>query len=285
MTIICPEWSKTMPEYLQTVHQGKQPEQQKLVVGFPFENIAIDITGPLPQARNGVKYIFGIIDYFTKYPMLISLPNMESSTVAKVLLKHWIVIFGAPQVIHSDCDTSFESNLFQEMCMIMNITKTRTAPYYPKSDGFVERLFRTTKDMIYSINKTYNKGRNEILFIVVMGLRSTVQATTRLSPYEFVFGYPMKLPVQWVTPHNKTMQYTETNKDRKKCSEYVMDLPKKLKNLHAKCINSQRRDNACLNHGNLQGDLSYKIGTSVMARTLSIEKVSTNRASIARTKS
>ena len=254
-----------------TGHQGKQPEQQKSVVGFPFEKIAIDITGPLPQARNGDKYILGVIDYFTKYPMLISLPNMEASTVAKALLKHWIAIFGVPQVIHSDRGTCFESNLFQEMCSIMNIKKTRTAPYYPKSDGLVERLFRTTKDMIYATTATYNKEWNEILFIVEMGLRSTIQATTRLSPYELVFGYPMKLPVQWTTPHYKTMQYTETNDDRKICSEYVMDLQKKLNNLHAKCINSQRKDK-CLNRRNLEADLPYTIGATVMARILPIEK-------------
>jgi hypothetical protein len=68
------------------------------------------------------------------------------------------------------------------------------------------------------------------------------------------------------------MQYTETNEDRKICSEYVMDLQKKLKNLHAQCINSQKKDNTCLNRRNLQDDLSYKIGTSVMARILPIEK-------------
>jgi len=49
------------------------PAQQKIHTSFPFERIAIDITGPLPTSRNGHSYILGIIDYFSKFTMLIPL--------------------------------------------------------------------------------------------------------------------------------------------------------------------------------------------------------------------
>jgi transposase InsO family protein len=48
-----------------------------------------------------------------------------------------IVKFGTPYVIHMDQGVQFESNLFQEVCRLLQIQKTGTTPYHPQSDGMV----------------------------------------------------------------------------------------------------------------------------------------------------
>jgi hypothetical protein len=58
-----------------------------------------------------------------------AMPNMEARTVAKIIVEEVIVMFGVPCFIHSDQVCQFESNLFEEMCVLLGIENTRTIPY------------------------------------------------------------------------------------------------------------------------------------------------------------
>ena len=71
-----------------------------------------------------------------------ALPDIEAKTVAEALLHGFITRYGVPFQIHSDQGSQFESNLFQELCKVLGIEKTRTTPYHPQSDGLVERFNR-----------------------------------------------------------------------------------------------------------------------------------------------
>ncbi|VDI65315.1 Hypothetical predicted protein [Mytilus galloprovincialis] len=114
----------------------------------PMERIATDILGELPETESGNKYILVVSDYYTKWTESFAMPNMEAKTVAKIIVEEVIVRFGVPHWIHSDQGRQFESLLFQEMCCILNIKKTRTTPYHPKSDGMVERLKKKNKQTL-----------------------------------------------------------------------------------------------------------------------------------------
>ena len=43
--------------------------------------------------------------------------------------------FGLPRQLHSDQGSNFQSKLVAELCSIAGINKTRTTPFYPRSDG------------------------------------------------------------------------------------------------------------------------------------------------------
>jgi transposase InsO family protein len=108
-----------------------------------MERIAIDIMGPLPVSKNGNQYLLVTMDYFSKWPEVYPLPNQEARTVATVLVREFFCRFGITMELHSDQGRNFESLLMKEVCAILGTHKTRTTPYYPRSDVMVERFNRT----------------------------------------------------------------------------------------------------------------------------------------------
>ena len=112
-------------------------------VGSPMEHLALDVLGPFPLTEDWNKYILIVADYFTKWVEAYPLPNQEAPTVAEVLVKEYVCCFGVPLLLHSDQGRNFESAVFQGMCQLLGIRKTRTTPYHPQSDGMVERFNRT----------------------------------------------------------------------------------------------------------------------------------------------
>ena len=82
-----------------------------------------------------------------------SIPNAqpEATTVAELLVREFICRFGVPLLIHSEQGRNFESELFAEMCRLLDIKKTRTTPYHPESDGMVERFNRTLEAQLSKV--------------------------------------------------------------------------------------------------------------------------------------
>ena len=132
-----------------------QGPMKKYVVGAPMERIAIDIMGPLPETEKRNRYILVIADYFTKWTEAVPIPDQEAATVASALIDRFISVFGVPKEIHSDQGTNFESVLFHEICDLLNMEKTRTTPFRPKSDGMVERANQNHSEYAYSFHKPY----------------------------------------------------------------------------------------------------------------------------------
>ena len=103
--------------------------------GYLMERISRDILGPPPETDEGNRYILVISDYFTKWVEAFAIPDQKAETVARCLVSEVISRFGVPSYIHSDQGRQFESELYQEVCFLLHIKKTRTTAYHPQSDG------------------------------------------------------------------------------------------------------------------------------------------------------
>jgi transposase InsO family protein len=127
-----------------------------------MERVAIDILGLLPKTEAGNEYLLVAQDYFTKWPEAFALSNQQTPTVADVQVNQFFSHFGIPLEIHSDQGRNFESALFQEICSILQIEKTRTTPYHPESDGIVERFNQTLE---IGLRKFVNKNHSDWDFL------------------------------------------------------------------------------------------------------------------------
>lgn len=176
---------------------GKSPCAPLLpsIPSRPFERVALDILGPLPQTPRKNQYILVIGDYFSKWTEAFPLPNQEACTVAKVLTEEWVCRFGVPRSLHSDQGRNFESTLFKELCDLLRMHKSHTSPYHPQSDGLIERFNRTLLDMLSFFVEDNQLNWDILMPYVMLAYCSSVHASTLFTPYRVVFGQEIVLPV------------------------------------------------------------------------------------------
>jgi transposase InsO family protein len=91
------------------------------------------------------------MDCFTKWPEVYAIPNQEASTVAETLVTNFFCRFGIPRELHSDQGRNFESHLLQEVLQRLGVSKTRTTPTHPQSDGMVKRYIKTIEDHLRKV--------------------------------------------------------------------------------------------------------------------------------------
>nr|CAH0102648.1 unnamed protein product [Daphnia galeata] len=92
---------------------SKAPLKPLPVVAKIWEQIAMDVVGPVTESSSGNKYILVLSDYASRYVITIPMEDQKAHTVAEHLVK-----------------------------------KIKTTSYHPQTDGLVERFNRTLCDML-----------------------------------------------------------------------------------------------------------------------------------------
>lgn len=168
-------------------------------VGLPMERLCIDIAGPFPETPDGNKYCLIITDWFTKFVEIHPMRNQEAETVAQVVARDYISRYGVPREIHTDQGRQFESTLFQELCALLGVKKTRTTSFHPQSDGQSERNIKTLVKML-AIAAEQKRDWDAHLPYISMAYRSTVQESSGFSPNFLMFGRELAMPVDVMMP-------------------------------------------------------------------------------------
>lgn len=194
-------------------------------VGAPWERIAVDVAGPFPVTDSGNKYFMVVMDYFTKWPEVFAIPNQEATTVASKLVEEVICRFGVPLEIHSDQGRNFESQVFQEVCRILGMHKTRTTAYHPQSDGMVERFNQTLERHLAKLVDDKQKDWDKYIPLFLLSYRTAEHESIKATPAYVNFGRELRIPVDLLTGGSpegpKTVQ------------DYVCDLREKMRYIHA----------------------------------------------------
>ena len=180
---------------------------QQYRVGAPLERLQIDIVGPLPVSEEKNKYILVITDCFTKFTEAFPLKDMEATTVANKLVFEFISRYGVPDEIQSDQGRQFESQVFQEMCKLLGINKTRSSPYHPQANGQVERFNRTLEDMLSKYAVDHQRDWDRFVPLVLFAYRASKHESTGETPNALMFGRQVRLPldVAWNLPGIREM--------------------------------------------------------------------------------
>lgn len=205
--------------------QNKAP-MGNYIVGEPFERIEIDIFGPLPITNSGNRYVLTLCDCFTKWTEAIPIPDQTAATIAKAFVNNFICHFGCPLQIHSDRGSNFESEIFQNVCKLFQIDKTRTTALRPQSNGNIERFHRTLAPMLTMYCEKDQRRWDDYLPMVMMAYRSSVHASTNHTPNKMTLGRETVMPLQAVIGQPDEGEGWEDEED------YVQSLKNKLQSIH-----------------------------------------------------
>ena len=107
----------------------------------------------------------------------------------------WVIRYGVPEGIHSDQGRNFASKVFQEMCKLLGIRKTRTTAYHPAGNGQGENWNRTLKSLLKAKVDGDVQRWDEHIGVCLMAYRSSVHQSTGYTPFNLMFGREMKLPL------------------------------------------------------------------------------------------
>jgi hypothetical protein len=181
---------------IKTPSQHPRAPMGSLAVGGTLDRLATDILGPLPETPRGNRYILVVTDHFTKWVEIFAVPDQTAITCADRILNDVIARYGCPINLHSDQGRNYESIIFQELCRLLEIRKTRTSPGNPRCNGQSERFNRTLVRMIKAYLKGEQREWDRHLGCLAAAYRATPHESTGVTPNLLMLGREVRLPAE-----------------------------------------------------------------------------------------
>ncbi|MCO5581932.1 hypothetical protein L7F22_035821 [Adiantum nelumboides] len=161
--------------------------RQVVIANGSFEKWGIDAMGPLPRIANGKPYILVAIDYMIR--------------------------FGAPLEIVSDNGRGFRKGLLTEVCKELKISHGHSTPYYPQSNGLVEKANGIIAGIIRKMVESKPKHWDNFLDWAIWAYKTTYRDATQFTPFHLVYGQEALQPIELNIPTIKLTGKQEQNND------------------------------------------------------------------------
>ena len=200
--------------------------RRHMYAGRPWQKVAVDLVGPMPETPAGNRWILVIMDHFTRWQDAIAIPAATTPVVAATLDQRVFCYLGLPEHLHSDQGAQFKSQLMEELCTLWRIDKTHTTPYHPQSNGIVERSNRHLGDSLRTL--LLRRGQEEwdrLLPQIMRAFQGTPHSVTGETANLMMLGWELRLPDQ-LQLHPPPLKVTPQN-------EYCQELLDRLEMAHA----------------------------------------------------
>ena len=178
-----------------TQRQRKAPLVYQPPPQYALQSVSTDIVGPLnPPSDKSHKYILTIIDLYSRYLVAVPVKDVLAETIAKKLVKHWIMKLGTPRILLSDRGVQYESQLFQALCKYLGITKVRTSAYHPQTNGVIERTHGFINNALKMTVSESGQEWYNLLPYIVMIYNNTIHTALKETPAFVLFSRDLRLP-------------------------------------------------------------------------------------------
>ena len=172
-------------KYMQN-HQKRIISTNKIVVKHVNQIWSIDLLDMSDYSiknNNGYRYIFVIIDDFSKYLFTIPLKNKNAQTITNEFSNILSLSKRSPIKIHSDRGKEFHNSVFQNFLKLKNIDLYST--YTDKGAVIAERVNKTIRNLLKKL--VFERGDSrwlELLPIITKKYNNTIHHSTKFTPVE-----------------------------------------------------------------------------------------------------
>ena len=165
----------------------------------PFDVVSVDLVGPESLTAKGNRFILTMQCDFSKYVMCVPIPNKEAVTVAKAMVTHLFLVFGAVKTIKSDLGSEFVNQVLDGVCRLLNTDRKKSTAYHPQTIGGLERNHRVLNEFLRNCLPTSSLDWDEWVPFYAFAYNSTPHTVHKFAPWELVFGRQPTLPTDILT--------------------------------------------------------------------------------------
>lgn len=148
------------------------------------------------------------VDRYSRWPEVIPIENIETTTIAQAFLLNLIARLGSLLRITTDSGSQFKSNLFQELNKLLGTKHLKTTAYHPSANGMVERLHRQLKTALKCHG---NENWMQTLPFVLLGIRAAFRDDLKSTTADLVYGEPLRLPEDFLVKPRNDVNITSLN--------------------------------------------------------------------------
>jgi transposase InsO family protein len=151
----------------------------------------MDFIVKLPKTRKGNKYIWVVIDRFTKLAHFILLPNSKALERAKKFLKQIWRLYGIPNNIISDRDSLFMGHWWQSFCKLLKVKTQLLRAFHPEMDGQTKRINQIVEQFLrmFATKKDWDK----VLPLAEFEYNNSKHSGIQYSIFYATYRYNLKL--------------------------------------------------------------------------------------------
>jgi hypothetical protein len=169
----------------------------------PFQRVHLD-TLKLP-VDNGCSYVQVAVDELTGYAELQPLASTTAVDMVQGLVS-LVARHRMPEFIHSDGGPEFDNGLLDELAQAWNITKTRSVPRHPQSNGIAERKIREVLRHTRGLLVDYpEQGWRALLPWIAALVNRTPLSRVGISPHELLYGSTMSRVLPEAPAHEQEL--------------------------------------------------------------------------------
>ncbi|XP_062538768.1 uncharacterized protein K02A2.6-like [Armigeres subalbatus] len=172
-----------------------EPMSRRDLPSGPWQDIAIDFLGPLPEGQ----YLLVVVDYYSRYFEVCEMTKITAECTIDEL-RTIFCRFGVPVTLTADNAPQLSKNCeqFFEFCRDYGIKLINTVPYWPQMNGEVERQNRTILKRLQISQELGQDWRLELRKFLLT-YRASVHSTTGKSPAELMFGRKIRTKLPHLT--------------------------------------------------------------------------------------
>ncbi|KAL3178247.1 hypothetical protein MRX96_038757 [Rhipicephalus microplus] len=125
----------------------------------PNAVISLDHKGPLNEKGD---HILVCINHATRYMDAVTVPSTSSTHYLDFMTNRWIPRFGVPSVIITDQAKGFVNKKTDQFHRRLGIAHQNSPPYWPQSNGLIERMVGTLKQVLRKMLNNKDKWQKEL---------------------------------------------------------------------------------------------------------------------------
>ena len=162
--------------------------------------------------------------------------------------------------IITDQGREFVNEMNDRLCELLKIKNKLTSPYHPQANGLDERFNQTFKS---ALEKLVNEKQNDwdvYIKHVLFAYRTSVNASTKYTPFYLMFGRQAKLPIELDLPSSLESE-VETECQMDTYIDILIDIRDNVFKVASRNIKAaQEKQKRDYDRRNLVAEHSYTVG-------------------------